>query len=474
MDIGAGGLVSRAELSGLTAQVLGAPVRGAVSYDVGRARADARLEMATARLDPIVRRLGTGWLGPSDQLHAGSVRVSVTGLDPRGWNDGQLDAEVRGLAMRQPAGEAAVERARVQGTVRSGGATLGLEASGVRGTLPYFEGLLARVEGSAELVPDGAGTSLARGSLKARDAEGREMLQADLGRPAPGASGSLRLTAQLPALERLAPLWPSVPRQVTGSATVELRFPGSGFGTYEGRLNLKVPGAEVLGGRLSLRDVAADVPLRQGGTGPVAGPAPGAALTVGELIGFGVVLYEISGRARVADNQLTLDDLRYGLYSGQGQGTVDVALAASGLSARAQLTGEGVRIEEFMAAYGVRGGTMTGLMRYDLDMRYREGRFGADGRMSVPEGGTVTIELLDQFLSYAEADPSGVVKRALGNLRAFDFKAADMTVRTASDDIRVSLHMQGRERFGIFPPRVKEINIRDMPVGFLARQFPTQ
>ncbi len=97
---------------------------------------------------------------------------------------------------------------------------------------------------------------------------------------------------------------------------------------------------------------------------------------------------------------------------------------------------------------------------------------GADGRLSVPEGGTVTIELLDRFLSYADADPSGVVKRALGNLRAFDFKAAEMTVRTASDDIRVSLSLQGRERFGIFPPRVKEINVRDMPLGFLARQFP--
>jgi hypothetical protein len=133
-----------------------------------------------------------------------------------------------------------------------------------------------------------------------------------------------------------------------------------------------------------------------------------------------------------------------------------------------------VRIEEFMGAYGVRGGTMTGLLRYDLNMRYQGSRLAADGRMSVPEGGTVTIELLDRFLSYADADPSGVVKRALGNLRAFDFKSADMTVRTASDDIRVSLSLQGRERFGIFPPRVREINVVDMPLGFLARQFPSQ
>ena len=115
---------------------------------------------------------------------------------------------------------------------------------------------------------------------------------------------------------------------------------------------------------------------------------------------------------------------------------------------------------------------MTGLLGYDLNVRYEGNRLGADGRMSVPEGGTVTIELLDQFLSYAEADPTGVVRRALGNLRTFDFRSAEVTVRTASDDIRVSLSLQGRNRFGIFPPRVKEINVRDMPMGFLARQFP--
>ncbi len=162
------------------------------------------------------------------------------------------------------------------------------------------------------------------------------MLQVDVGRPTPGPGGPVHLTARIPALERLSTLWPSVPRQVTGSALVELQSPDAGFGTYEGRLTLKVPEAELLGGSVSLRAVSAEVPLRQGGTGPAAGPGPGGPLTVGELIGYGVVLYDVSGRARVADNRLTLDDLRYGLYSGQGQGTVDVALAAGGtLRARA-------------------------------------------------------------------------------------------------------------------------------------------
>jgi hypothetical protein len=426
------------------------------------------------RLDPLGRRFGPGWLGPADQLHARSVRVVVVDLDPRGWSDGRVDAEVRGLALRQPDGEAAVDHARVQATVRSGSATIGLEAQRVRGALPHFEGLLPRVDGSADVVRDGSGASLTRATLVTRDGEGREMLQADLGRLAPGVAGPIRLTARLPALERLAPLWPSVPRQVTGSATVELQSPDMGFGAYVGRLALRVAGAEILGGRLSLRDVSADVPIRRGGTAPTVGPGPGGRLTVGELIGYGVVLHDLTARARMVDERLTLADLRYGLYSGEGQGTIELDLAADGPAARAQLKGEGVRIEEFIAAYGIRGGTMTGLMRYDLDMRYRGGRLGADGRFVVPEGGTVTIELLDRLLGYAEADPTGVVKRALGNLRAFDYKAAEATVRTASDDLRVSLSLQGRERLGIFPPRVREINVRDMPLGFLARQFPAR
>jgi hypothetical protein len=131
-----------------------------------------------------------------------------------------------------------------------------------------------------------------------------------------------------------------------------------------------------------------------------------------------------------------------------------------------------VRIEEFMTAYGVRGGTMTGLLGYELEYQYRAGQLGLNGRFEVPEGGTVNIELLNRVLGYAETDPSGVVRQALENLRAFDYKHATAEVRSAGDDIRISLSLQGRERFLIFPPKVREINIRNMPLSFLARQFP--
>jgi hypothetical protein len=466
IDMDPGGAVSRIELSELTARVLGSPVKAVVAYDVARGRADGRLEMGSTRLDAVARSLGGDWLGPSDELRAGSIRATVTGLDPRGWTDGAVDADIARLAFRQPAGEIGIDRAKLRATVRSGAANVGVEAEQVRGGLPFFEGLLARVQGSADVGRDGGVASVARASLVARDAEAHDMFQADLGRPAGGRTGPVRLTLKAAELERLAPLWPSVPRKVVGSASAELESPDLGFSTYAGKVTLRIDSAELMDGKLSASNLTADVPLRRGGASPAPGP-----IQVGELIGYGVVLYDLSGRAAALDGRLAITDLHYGLYSGEGGGAVTLDLAG-GPIVQAHLTGEGVRIEEFMAAYGIRGGTMTGLLRYDLKMKLGGGHLAADGQFLVPEGGTVTIEILDRLLKYAEADPTGLVRQGLGNLRAFDFKAAEGSVRTASEGLRVSLSLQGRKLFGIFPQKVQAINVNDMPISFLARQFP--
>ena len=474
VDLGADGAVTRAELSGLTAQVLGVPVRATVTHHALRARTDARLETTAARLDPLMRQLGMDWLGPSDQLRAGSLRLVVTDLDPHGWTEGKVDADIRGLGLKQPDGETRVDRARVGATVQGGSAAITLEAVEVQGAALYLQGVLPRVEGSADVVRAAVGAGLKRASLVARDAQGREMALADVSRLAPGITGPMRLTVRSPALERLASLWPTVQRHVTGSAAIELLSPDGGFETYEGRFDLKIPSAELLDGK---REPA----RRLGGRADPSGRTRAGRRPLAGRADHGGRAHRVRGRAlrrlgrrrgsSTTGSASTASATR--LYSGQGQGTLNLKLGDDGPSAEAHLTGEGVRIEEFIAAYGIRGGTMTGLLRYDLNMRYREGRLAADGRAVVPEGGTVTIELLDKFLSYASADPTGVVRRALGNLREFDFRAAELTARTASDDIRVTLEMQGRERFGIFPPRVRAINIRDMPLGFLAQQFPS-
>ncbi|MBI2466426.1 MAG: hypothetical protein HYV62_01175 [Candidatus Rokubacteria bacterium] len=167
-----------------------------------------------------------------------------------------------------------------------------------------------------------------------------------------------------------------------------------------------------------------------------------------------------------------MNDLAYARYSGDGKGWVELTLEAAGPFLRGSLSGERVRIEEFMSTYGIRGGTMTGLLTYTLDFQHRAGRLGVKGRFEVPRGGTVNIELLDRILGYAEADPTGIVRGALHNLRAFEYKSAEAEVHSAGEDIRVSLALRGREQLGIFPPKVREINIRNLPLSFLVRQFP--
>src|SRR5262249_32141994 len=162
-------------------------------------------------LDGLLRRLGADWLRPSDQVSAGSIRMVVTALDARGLTDGKVEADLRDLTLRQPEGEAVMERASVRAAGASGRAAVVFGAQGVQGTLPRFEGRLARLDGTADVTRGGGSARLDRATVIARDGEGREMLQAELAPQGAGTAGPVRLTARLPALERLAPLWPSIP-----------------------------------------------------------------------------------------------------------------------------------------------------------------------------------------------------------------------------------------------------------------------
>jgi hypothetical protein len=470
--VSAGGALSRAELTGLTARLLGAPVRASATYDGARARADARLEAEALPIDAVVRRLFPGWLASADRLRTGPVRIAVADLALRDLGAGRVETEVHALGLRRPDGEAELAALRLRFALRRGGVSVGAEALRARGTLPLFEGQVPRLKGDVELARDGVAATLISATLVGLDEEGREMFSADLARrPGAAPAGPVRLVARAPALDRLGGLWPSLDRQARGSAVLEVEAPDVRFATFDGRLALRVPEAELLRGRVSVREVDADVPVSRGRPPATAGGAAGGRLRTGELIGYGVVVHDLAGGARLVDDRLALTDLRYALYSGEGHGAGEAGLAADGPFARLRLAGDGVRLEEFIAGYGIRGGTMTGVLRYDLDVRYGAGRLAADGRLAVPDGGTVTIELLDRLLQYTQADPSGVARRALENLRAFDYKSADVLVRTAGD-VRVTVSLRGRERFGIFPPRVREINVVDMPLSFLARQFP--
>jgi len=470
LSLDARGTASRVDLDSLSVRIAGAALQGSIGYDVTRGRVDARLGGEEVEVAELVRRVAPGWLGDADRVRAAGLRVTATGLDPAGLRAGTAQLETRSLAIMRPDGKLSSGRATMRAAAGQTGLALSLEADGVNGAVPVFRGVLPRLVASLDLGRDAAsGLELRGAALTGRDREGRELLTAGL---RPAAAGRVAVSARLPDLQRLGGFWPEVGRRLNGSASLDVELVWPGLRAADGRLVVRLAEAELWGGKVSVRDLLAEVPVRRGAETP--GTPHWGRVEASELIGYGLVVRDLTTPARLWNARLSLNDLTYALYSGEGKGWAEVEMEPAGLFARGELTGARVRVEEFISAYGVRGGTMTGLLRYDLDVQYRAGRVGVNGRLEVPEGGTVNIELLNRLLAYAGSDPSGVLRSALENLRAFDYKSAEADVRSSGnggDDVRVSLVLKGRERFGIFPPRVREINVRNLPLSFLARQF---
>ncbi|HEV8672772.1 MAG TPA: hypothetical protein VGX21_01890 [Methylomirabilota bacterium] len=469
LSLDAGGSVVRVDLEALGGRIEGAALAGSAAYDVGAHRLDARLEGEDVEAGGLVRRLLPGWLDTQERLRLLGLRVTAAGLDARTLEGGSTRLEARGLRWQRPSGELVGGRVNARADLAAARVALTLEIERLASTLAGLPGTVPRLTTMAELArAPGGGLQPTRATLGARNERGQEMLVAAL-QPA-ATPGRFRLSAHAPALDRLDGLWPAVPRRLNGTARLDVELAGPGYRAADGRLALSVAEAEMWARKVTLRDLEADVPIRRGNE--FAGELPWGRLAIGELIAYGIVARDVTTPARVLQDRLSLNDLTYALYSGDGKGWSEIELEPAGWAARGQLTGQRVRVEEFISAYGIRGGTMTGLLRYDVEFQYRAGHPVLKGRLEVPEGGAVNIELLNRLLAQAEADPTGVLRQALENLREFDYKHAEAEIHSVGDDIRVSLALRGRERFWILPPRVREINIRNMPLSFLARQFP--
>jgi hypothetical protein len=448
--------------------VEGAQLRGALGYDVATGRVDADLAGQEVEAAALVRGLLPGWLAPTDGLRVSGLRLAASSLDPKTLQAGRARLEARAVRFSRAEDQLAAGRSLAQVDLERSRIEVAVEADAVGGTLTGLRGPIPRLGATADLGRGADGRlTPRRADLAGKDDQGRDLVTATL-TPA-SRTGRFALAARTPALERLGGLLPPAHR-VNGSARLDLELGGPGFRDMDGRLALTVPEAELDEGKVTIRDLHADLPVRRGAD--AAAEPPWGRFALGELIGRRLVVRDLATPARVWKDRLSLNDLTYALYSGTGKGWSEVDFDPAGLRARGQLTGEGLRIEEFVSAYGIRGGTMTGLVRYDASFEYRGGRLALDGRFRAPEGGTVNIETLNRLLAFAESDPTGVVRGALQNLRAFDYKSAAAEVRADGGELRVNLSLQGRERFLIFPPKVEEINIRNMPLSFLTRQFP--
>jgi hypothetical protein len=465
--LGSGWAPGRVDLDGLRLRLDGVTFQGKAGYDVPTGRLDAELTAPGFEASALVGRLAPGWLGPGDRLGLSGLRLVATGLEPAGLDAGRLLIQAGSVAARRGQAEVAAGRVTARADLDPAGIALALEAESLALAAAELRTPVPRLVARGGLVrADDGGLRLGQLDLAIQDAQGREALTAGV---RPGTRpGSLAVSARAPQLERLGWLWPAVRREVKGTARLDVEVSGDGFAEADGRVVLDVAESELPDLKVSIRELRADVPVHRG----VAGEPPWGTLEVGELIGYGVVVRDVTTPVRVWKGRLLLNDLTYALYSGTGKGWSEVDLEPEGLRVRGEVSGAGVRIEEFMSAYGIRGGTMTGLLGYELDYDYRAGQLGVKGRFDVPEGGTVNIEILDRLLAYAEADPTGIVRGTLTNLRVFDYKRAEALVRSAGGGIRVSVTLRGRERLLVFPAPVPEINIRNLPLSFLSRQFP--
>jgi hypothetical protein len=464
-----GGTPTRADLEQVRLRIDGAMLQGRVAYDLVTRRVDADLAGEAVDAADLTRRLAPGWLAPEDRLRASGLTLSARALGVPALEGGTARLEARALRLERADGHVTAGRTTAGLALGPGVLDVTVDTVAVAGSLAGLPGEIPRLGATATLSRGGDGAlRVGTARLAAQDAEGRDLALAEV-RPA-SRTGWLALSARAPALARLDRFWPTLPRRLSGSARLDVEVGGPGFREVDGRFALDVADGELLGGQVSFRGLAADIPVRRGAD--VLGEPPWGTVVIGEVIAYGGVVHDLSTPARAWRDRLSLNDLSYVLYSGEGKGWGEIEIEPGGPRVRGRLTGEGIRIEEFMTAYGIRGGTMTGLLRYELDYQYRAGRLGLKGRFDVPEGGTVNIEILDRLLSYADADPTGIVRKALANLRVFDYKSAEAEVYSGADDVRVSMSLKGRERFGLFPSRVPEINVLNLPIGFLGRQFP--
>jgi len=188
---------------------------------------------------------------------------------------------------------------------------------------------------------------------------------------------------------------------------------------------------------------------------------------------YGVTLRAVRSPARVTAGMVNLSDLRYDLYGGKGSGWIEAQLGDL-ISVRMHLEGDRVDLDRLVREYPIQGGAITGHLRYTLGFRYTPAQ-GSEvgGTLAVSEpGGTVSISFLRRLLSYAETDPTGILRQTLANLSEFPYRTLDLDVRTVGGVTRLNLKLAGKGSFfGLLPPKVREINIKNLPLDFLVRTF---
>ncbi len=420
----------------------GSRVTGDAAYAGASGGFQAKFDLRPFAAGPLLERFG--FSRPAFEVKAGSAGLTLEG-----------NAESK-------------DRVRVQGAL----GLEGVEAPGwttgarLRANL-RFGGALSRREGGIALAALDQGEV----ALAAPTADiGRLTVRPHARSGGTKGFGPLAVEGGIPDLSRL-PVVETFPVKLSGDARLEgiLDWTGSGS-RFTGNLTARVPRGEVnVGGPVVLSDLRASLPLAWG----PGSEAPAGTVTAESLMAFGLALRRLASPALVRGSMLSLPEISYVHYGGSGKGYARLDLGGAPVSLTMRVEGEGVDLATLTTEYGLTVGRITGKVSYLLVLQHSQARgLVAGGHVaSNPPGGEVNIDALKKLLASAEADPSGILKRALENLSVFSYESLTGDIRVGPEGGRVSLSLEGKKRFGLFPGPVRAINFQNVPLSLLVRTF---
>ncbi len=395
----------------------------------------ARLDLRPFAAGPLLER--AGYARPPVEVKAESARLT-------------LEGKAEGA-----------DRVRVQGALGLGGVEMPAWRTGARlGANVRFDGVLSRRDGRIALA------ALDRGEVSLVSPAG------EIGRLSARSrvGGQLAVEAGIPDLSRV-PAFEAFPVRLSGTARLLGALDWTGpTPRFAGSLAAHVAKGEInVGGPITLSGLQASLPLAWG----PGEEAPAGAVTAESLAAFGFVLRRLASPALVRGSVVSLPGISYIHYGGSGKGNARLDLGGAPVPLSVRLEGEGVDLATLTTEYGLTVGRITGKVRYLLVLQHSQahGLIVAGHAASAPPGGDVNIEALKKLLAYAESDPSGILKRALENLSVFSYSSLEADIRVGPQGGRVSLSLEGKKRFGIFPGPVQAINFQNVPLSLLVRTF---
>jgi hypothetical protein len=415
--------------------VEGSRVTGEATYAAASGGLQARLDLRPFAAGPLLER--AGYARPPFEVKAESAGLTL---------DGKAEGK---------------DRARVQGALGLEGVEMPEWTTGTRLRASVrFDGALSRRDGRIALaILDRGEVSLASpaGEIGRLSARSR-------------AAGQLAVEAGIPNLSRV-PVFDAFPVRLSGEARLLGALDWTGASPrFGGNLVAHVTKGEVsVGGPITLSGLRASVPLAWGpGEEALAG-----SVTAESLTAFGFVLRRLASPALARGSVLSLPEISYVHYGGSGKGNARLDLGGAPVPLSLRLEGEGVDLATLTTEYGLTVGRITGKVRYLLVLQHSQahGLIAAGHAASDPPGGDVNIDALKKLLAYAESDPSGILKRALESLSVFSYESLSGDIRVGPQGGRVSLSLEGKKRFGIFPGPVQAINFQNVPLSLLVRTF---